>query len=282
MLGFNYNLIMTKKRLDNLLVEQGFFDTKSKALGAVLAGKVKVNDEKITKAGFQVKADAKIIVEMNPYVSRGGFKLEKAIKEFGIDLKNKICLDAGASTGGFTDCMLQNGASKIYAVDVGHGQLDWKLCTDERVISKEKTNIKNCTAEAIYGSDPVEADFLSADLSFISLNKVLKNIKNLINKKAMLLLIKPQFEAGRDKIQKGGVVRDKEVHFEVIKNVINYALELELYPQNLTFSPITGPSGNIEYLIYLTDEKNLIEDDRIQDIINNSFEKLGQPKCLKK
>ena len=167
---------MAKKRLDDLLVEQGFFDTKSKALGAVLAGKVKVNDEKITKAGFQVKDEAKIEVEKNPYVSRGGFKLEKAIKEFEIDLKDKICVDAGASTGGFTDCMLQNGASKVYAVDVGHGQLDWKLRTDDRVIVIEKTNIKNCTAEAVYGSNAIEADFLSADLSFISLKRLSSSI----------------------------------------------------------------------------------------------------------
>jgi 23S rRNA (cytidine1920-2'-O)/16S rRNA (cytidine1409-2'-O)-methyltransferase len=266
---------MAKTRLDDFLIEKGFFETKSKAQGAILAGKVKINNEKITKAGFQIKDEVEIEVQKNPYVSRGGFKLEKALKEFGINVKDKICLDAGASTGGFTDCMLQNGALKVYAVDVGHNQIDWKFRSDSRVVVIEKTNIKNCSAEQIYGDNPIEADFLSADLSFISLNKVLANMKNLIRQKAMLLLIKPQFEAGRENIQKGGVVRDKGVHFEVIKNVINHAQELELYPQNLTFSPITGPSGNIEYLIYLTDEKNLIEDDKIQDIINNSFENLG-------
>jgi len=266
---------MAKTRLDDFLIKKGFFETKSKAQGAILAGKVKVNNEKITKAGFQIKDEVEIEVQKNPYVSRGGFKLEKALKEFGINVKDKICLDAGASTGGFTDCMLQNGALKVYAVDVGHNQIDWKFRSDSRVVVIEKTNIKNCCAEQIYGDNPIEADFLSADLSFISLNKVLANMKNLTRQKAMLLLIKPQFEAGRENIQKGGVVRDKEVHFEVIKNVINHAQELELYPQNLTFSPITGPSGNIEYLIYLTDEKNLIEDDKIQDIINNSFENLG-------
>ncbi len=267
---------MAKKRLDDLLLEQGFFETKSKAQGAILAGKVKVNNEKITKAGFQIKDEVKIEVEKNPYVSRGGFKLEKAIKDFGINLKDKICLDAGASTGGFTDCMLQNGAAKVYAVDVGHGQIDWKLRTDKKVAVIEKTNIKNCSTEDIYASNPVEADFLSADLSFISLNKVLANLKNLTREKHLLLLIKPQFEAGRENVEKGGVVKDKGIHFEVIKNVINYAQNLELYPQNLTFSPITGPSGNIEYLIYLTDEKNMLEDDRIQDIINSAFENLGQ------
>lgn len=273
---------MAKKRLDDLLVEQGFFDTKSKAQGAILAGKVKVNNEKITKAGFQIKDLPQLEVEKSPYVSRGGFKIEKALKEFGIDLKDKICLDAGASTGGFTDCMLQNGASKVYAVDVGYGQIDWKLRTDERVVVIEKTNIRNCKPEDVYAQNSIEADFLSADLSFISLNKVLENLKTLLREKGMLLLIKPQFEAGRELVQKGGVVRDENVHFDVIKNVIDYAQKLDLYPQNLTFSPITGPSGNIEYLIYLTDEKNLIEDDRIQDIIKNAFENLGTLQCLKK
>jgi 23S rRNA (cytidine1920-2'-O)/16S rRNA (cytidine1409-2'-O)-methyltransferase len=191
---------MAKIRLDDFLIEKGFFETKSKAQGAILAGKVKVNNEKITKAGFQIKDEVEIEVQKNPYVSRGGFKLEKALKEFGINVKDKICLDAGASTGGFTDCMLQNGALKVYAVDVGHNQIDWKFRSDSRVVVIEKTNIKNCCAEQIYGDNPIEADFLSADLSFISLNKVLANMKNLTRQKAMLLLIKPQFEAGRENI----------------------------------------------------------------------------------
>jgi len=275
---FKYNLAMAKKRFDDLLVQQGFFETKSKAQAAILAGKVKIGMEKITKAGFQINEDEKlqITVEKNPYVSRGGFKIEKAIKEFGIDLKDKICLDAGASTGGFSDCLLQNGASKIYAVDVGYGQLDWKLRSDDRVVVIERTNIKNCSAQDIYGEMPIESDFLCADLSFISIKKVLENFKNLIREKAMVLLIKPQFEAGRDKIQKGGVVRDPKIHFEVIKNVIEFAQTLELYPQNLTSSPITGPSGNIEYLIFLKDEKNSLDDDKIQSIIDDVFANLGQ------
>jgi 23S rRNA (cytidine1920-2'-O)/16S rRNA (cytidine1409-2'-O)-methyltransferase len=268
---------MAKKRLDELLTEKGFFETKSKAQAAILAGKVKINDEKITKAGYQIKEDEKldIQVEKNPYVSRGGFKIEKAIKEFNIDMTGKICLDAGASTGGFVDCMLQNGASKVYAVDVGYGQLDWKVRSDERVVVIERTNIKNCSQEEIYGENPIECDFLSADLSFISLEKVLDNFKKLLCKQEMVLLIKPQFEAGREKIQKGGVVRDKSVHLEVIQNVINYASKLDLFPQNLTYSPITGPSGNIEYLIYLKDEKKTLEDDKIQSIIDDAFSNLG-------
>ncbi len=274
---FEYNLAMSKKRLDDLLTEKNFFETKSKAQAAILAGKVKIDGQKITKAGFQVKENQnfEIEVEKIPYVSRGGLKIEKALKVFEIDLKDKICLDAGASTGGFTDCMLQNGAKKVYAVDVGYGQLDWKLRSDERVIVIERTNIKNCSVTDIYGENPVESDFLCADLSFISIEKVLANFKNLTREKNMVLLIKPQFEAGREKIQKGGVVRDPEVHFQVIKNVINFAQTLELYPHNLTSSPITGPSGNIEYLIYLKEEKKSFEDDKIQSIIDEVFENLG-------
>lgn len=274
---FEYNLIMAKKRLDDFLTEKNFFETKSKAQAAILAGKVKLDGEKITKAGFQVKEGQNFEVEVEkiPYVSRGGLKLEKALKKFCIDLKDKICLDAGASTGGFTDCMLQNGAKKVYAVDVGYGQLDWKLRSDERVTVIERTNIKNCSTEDVYGENPVESDFLCADLSFISIEKVLSNFKNLTREKNMILLIKPQFEAGREKIQKGGVVRDPNVHFEVIKNVINCAQNLELYVQDLTFSPITGPSGNIEYLIYLKEEKNSLKDDKIQSVIDDAFKNLG-------
>lgn len=274
---FEYNLAMEKKRLDDLLTERGFFETKSKAQAAILAGKVKIDAKKITKAGFQIKDDQnfEVEIEKNPYVSRGGQKIEKALRVFEIDLKDKICLDAGASTGGFTDCILQSGAKKVYAVDVGYGQLDWKLRSDDRVKVIERTNIKNCTTENIYGENPVESDFLCADLSFISIKKVLLNFKNLTREKNMVLLIKPQFEAGREKIQKGGVVRDPKVHFEVIKNVIDYAQSLELYPQNLTSSPITGPSGNIEYLIYLKEEKNSLEDDKIQSIIDDAFKNLG-------
>ena len=189
-----------------------------------------------------------------PFVSRGGFKLDKAVKEFNIDLNGKICLDAGASTGGFTDCMLQNGAKKVYSVDVGYGQFSWKLRNDSRVKVIERVNIKNCEAEDIYDENEEKAEFLTMDLSFISITKVLKNIIRLAdeNKFEIVALIKPQFEAGKEQIGKNGVVKDISVHKEVIENVINYAKSLNLYVKNLTFSPIKGPKGNIEYLIYLT------------------------------
>ena len=266
-----------KVRLDDFLVEKNFFETKSKAQAMILAGKVKLNGEKITKAGYQIKDEnVQIEIETIPYVSRGGFKLEKAIKSFDIDLSNKICLDAGASTGGFTDCMLQNGAKKVYAVDVGYGQLDWKLRNDERVITIERTNIKNCPFEDIYESE-VEAEFLSADLSFISITKVLPNLKNLVLPNAtMVFLIKPQFEAGKEKVEKGGVVKNKNTHFEVIKNVIDFAKEAGLFVQGLDFSPITGPKGNIEYLICLNNHSTNFEDEQIWSIINTAYLQLGK------
>lgn len=266
-----------KIRLDDFLVEKKFFDTKSKAQAMILAGKVKINGEKITKAGYQIKDEnSQIEIETIPYVSRGGFKLEKALESFSIDLKNKICLDAGASTGGFTDCMLQNGAKKVYSVDVGYGQLDWKLRQDPRVVTIERTNIKNCSVSDIYKNE-VDAEFLSADLSFISIVKVLPNLKKLlISGASMVFLIKPQFEAGKDKVEKGGVIKNKNTHFEVIKNVINYASELELYPQGLDFSPITGPKGNIEYLIFLNNKKAYFEDEQIWSIIDSAYSHLGK------
>ncbi|HIZ29328.1 MAG TPA: TlyA family RNA methyltransferase [Candidatus Adamsella sp.] len=268
---------MEKKRLDNLLIERGLFETKSKAQAAIMAGDVKINGEKITKAGFQIKdtEDLNIEIQTMPYVSRGGFKLEKAIKSFNIDFSNKICLDAGASTGGFTDCLLQNGASKIYAVDVGYGQIAWKLREDPRVKVIEKTNIKNCQPEDIYDNTDEKAEFAVMDLSFISITKVLPNIKKMLSKQQMVALIKPQFEAGREQIGKNGVVTDKKVHIEVIKSVISYAKTINLFPKNLTYSSIKGPAGNIEYLIYLTDEPNYLDDDKIQSVADEAFEILN-------
>lgn len=266
-----------KIRLDDFLVKKNFFDTKSKAQAMILAGKVKVDGEKITKAGYQIKDEnIKIEIEIIPYVSRGGFKLEKALKSFNIDLKDKICLDAGASTGGFCDCMLQNGAKRVYAVDVGYGQLDWKLRQDPRVVTIERTNVKNCAPSDIYENE-VEAEFLSADLSFISIAKVLPNLKNLVRAdSSMVFLIKPQFEAGKEKVEKGGVVKNPNTHFEVIKNVVTCAERLGLYTQGLDFSPITGPKGNIEYLIFLTNEKVYFKDEQIQSIINTAYSHLGK------
>lgn len=268
---------MEKKRLDNLLIEKGLFDSKSKAQAAIMAGDVKINGKKITKSGFQIKDTETLNIEIHtmPYVSRGGFKLEKAIKSFNIDFTNKICLDAGASTGGFTDCLLQNGASKIYAVDVGYGQIAWKLREDKRVKVVEKTNIKNCLPNDIYGEGEEKAEFAVMDLSFISLSKVLENIKKMLSKQQMISLIKPQFEAGREQIGKNGVVSDKTVHIDVIKSVINYSKTINLYPKDLTYSSIKGPAGNIEYLIYLTDEPNFINDDKIQNVVDEAFEILN-------
>ena len=247
-----------KERLDKYLTDLGYFETKSKAAAAILAGSVKINDEYITKAGFQINPlkEYEIVVKSMPYVSRGGFKLKKALDAFNFNPKGRICLDAGASTGGFTDCLLQNGAEFVYAVDVGYGQLDWKIRSDERVKTIEKTNLKICVFEDIYAEGEPVADLLVSDMSFISLTKVLPNLKKLLNPNfhEMICLIKPQFEAGKDKVEKGGVVRDKNVHKEVIENVINCAKNLEYKISGLTYSSIKGPSGNIEYLIWIGGE----------------------------
>lgn len=266
---------MTKERLDKILTDKGFFESKSRAQAAIMAGDVKVDGVIITKAGFQFEEKENTIFEIKsmPFVSRGGFKLDKAIKAFELDLKDKICLDAGASTGGFTDCMLQNGAKKVYSVDVGYGQIAWKLRTDNRVKVIEKVNIKNCSEEQIYSQNDEKAQFLTMDLSFISITKVLENIIKLANKDKfeIVSLIKPQFEAGKDQVGKNGVVKEKETHIEVIKNVIEYSKTLNLKTKNLTYSPIKGPKGNIEYLIYLS---NFGEDAEIniENIINSAHE----------
>ncbi len=247
---------MTKERLDKILTDKGFFETKSKAQAAIMAGDVRIDGIVITKAGFLLEAKENTVFEIKsmPFVSRGGFKLDKAIKTFGIDLKDKICLDAGASTGGFTDCMLQAGAKKVYSVDVGYGQIAWKLRTDNRVKVIEKVNVKNCNPSEIYSENDEVAEFLTMDLSFISISKVLPNLLKLANPKGfeIVSLIKPQFEAGKEQVGKNGVVREKEIHIEVIENVIKYCRDNNLYIKGLTYSPIKGPKGNIEYLIYLS------------------------------
>lgn len=264
---------MKKERLDKYLVDLGFFETKSKASAAILAGDVKINDEYITKAGFQINIEKEydIIVKQMPFVSRGGFKLQKALLTFPVNPQGRICFDAGASTGGFTDCLLQHEAKFVYAVDVGYGQLDWKIRSDKRVKTIERTNLKIASFEEIYSPDEQIADLLVSDLSFISLTKVLENLKKLLNPEfhEMICLIKPQFEAGKEKIEKGGVVRNKTTHVEVINNVINFATSIGYFINGLTFSSIKGPSGNIEYLVWLStrnenqqvpDINNLVED----------------------
>ena len=264
---------MAKERLDKILTDKGFFETKSKAQAAIMAGDVKVDGVVITKAGFQIQPKENTIFEIKsmPFVSRGGFKLDKAIKAFNIDLTDKICLDAGASTGGFTDCMLQNGAKKVYSVDVGYGQIAWKLRTDERVKVVEKVNVKSCTVEEVYAPEEEKAEFITMDLSFISITKVLENVLKLTREKnfEIVSLIKPQFEAGKEQVGKNGVVREKEIHIEVINNVLNFCTSHNLYVKNFTFSPIKGPAGNIEYLVYLTDMPILNEID-IEQVVDKA------------
>ena len=263
---------MSKERLDKTLVDLGYFETRQKAQAAIMAQDVKINGETITKAGFLLEVTDKTIIEIKtmPFVSRGGFKLEKALNSFNIDLTDRICLDAGASTGGFSDCMLQRNAKFIYAVDVGYGQFAWKLRQSEKIKVIERTNVKNCAFEDIYSENEPIADFCAMDLSFISITKVLPNIIKLLGEKQELaLLIKPQFEAGKEQVGKNGVVRDKNTHISVIKNVIDCALELNLHTHNLQFSPIKGPKGNIEYLIHLKNEPTENEID-IEKIVNEA------------
>lgn len=239
-----------KERLDVLLVKKGLAPSREKAKTMIMEGNVFVNNQREDKAGTNIPEDAVIEIKGNTlkYVSRGGLKLEKAMTHFGISLEDKICMDIGASTGGFTDCMLQNGAKKVYAVDVGYGQFAWKLRTDERVVCMEKTNIRYVTPEDI--ADVL--DFASVDVSFISLAKVLPAAKELLRDEGeMVCLIKPQFEAGREKVGKKGVVRDPAVHREVIEKVITEARELGFSILHLEYSPIKGPEGNIEYLIHI-------------------------------
>ena len=239
-----------KERLDVLLVQRGMAASREKAKAMIMAGEILVDGEREDKAGSMFPDTVTITQKGRPlpYVSRGGLKLEKAMTHFGLDLTGKICMDVGASTGGFTDCMLQNGAVKVYAVDVGHGQLDWKLRNDERVVCMERTNIRYVTPEDI--QEPVQ--FVSIDVSFISLTKVLLPVRNLMEEGAeMTALIKPQFEAGREKVGKKGVVRDPAVHLEVIQTVISYAKSISFGVRHLEFSPIKGPEGNTEYLVHL-------------------------------
>ena len=244
---------MAKERLDVLLVERGLAGSRERAKRMIMAGEVLVDNQKIDKAGATVKAEAEIRLLGHdiPYVSRGGLKLEKAMQEFGVQMKGKRCADIGASTGGFTDCMLQNGAVQVFAIDVGYGQLAWKLRTDERVVNMERTNIRNVTPEDI-GS---LLDFASIDVAFISLTKVLPVAHSLLKEDAELVaLIKPQFEAGREFVGKKGVVRDPAIHANVIRQITDFATVTGFVPVALTFSPVKGPEGNIEYLIRLSKE----------------------------
>lgn len=265
-----------KERLDILLVEKGICESREKAKTNIMAGLIFVDGQRVDKAGEKVKVDADIVFkgEKLKYVSRGGLKLEKAMNTFGINLADKVCMDIGASTGGFTDCMLQNDASKVFAVDVGYGQFAWKLRTDERVVCMEKTNIRYVTPEDI----GVALDFASIDVSFISLRTIMPAVKELLGPKGeVVALIKPQFEAGRDKVGKKGVVREKSVHLEVINTIINFLLENDFNVLGLSYSPIKGPEGNREYLVYFTKDKereSSFELSQIDDIVNESHSQL--------
>lgn len=243
-----------KERLDVLLVKKGFYQSRERAKASIMAGIVYVDGQKSDKAGNMVDENAEITVKENicPYVSRGGLKLDKAMNLWQFPLDGTVCMDIGASTGGFTDCMLQKGASKVYAVDVGYGQLDYKLRIDERVINMEKCNIRYVEKDDI--ADPI--DFISIDVSFISLKLVFPVASKLLTDEGHLVcLVKPQFEAGREQVGKKGIVRDRNVHRQVIENVADYALQNGLYPVGLTYSPVTGAKGNIEYLMHLSKVK---------------------------
>ncbi len=264
-----------KTRLDIAVFERGLAPSREKAKALIMAGIVYVNNQKSDKAGREVKDDDVIEVRGSTlkYVSRGGLKLEKAMECFPITLDDKICMDVGASTGGFTDCMLMNGAKKVYSVDVGYGQLAWKLRTDERVVNLERTNFRYATREQI----PDEIDFSSVDVSFISLKHILPNLSMLLSKNgSAVCLIKPQFEAGREKVGKKGVVSDLSTHLEVVEKVISLALENGFSVKGLEFSPIKGPEGNIEYLIYLvkSDEPTVDGCVNASALVNKSHEEL--------
>lgn len=271
-----------KKRIDVLMTERGLAESREKAKAIIMSGIVYVNGQKEDKAGTTFPDDLTTRIEVRGaslrYVSRGGLKLEKAMKEFPIDLQGKICMDIGASTGGFTDCMLQNGAKKVFAVDVGHGQLAWKLRNDERVVCMEKMNIRYIAPEDIGGE---KLDFASVDVSFISLSKVLPPVWPLLKEGAeMVCLIKPQFEAGRGEVGKKGVVRDRKVHEEVILRTADFVKETGFVIRGLTYSPIRGPEGNIEYLIWIrrpdgkeTDGGVEVTGERVAELVAESHEK---------
>ena len=254
-----------KERLDVLLVEKNIISSREKAKACIMEGKVYVEGQKVDKAGEKVNSDANIEYRGDTlkYVSRGGLKLEKAMNEYDISLENKVCMDIGASTGGFTDCMLQNGACKVFSVDVGYGQFAWKLRTDERVVCMERTNIRYVTPDDIGEL----LDFASIDVSFISLKKIMPATLNLLKESGeVVALIKPQFEAGREKVGKKGVVREKETHKEVVYGIVDYLLEQDLNVLGVNYSPIKGPEGNREYLVYFTKDKAKISEFKREDV----------------
>ena len=266
-----------KERLDVLLVKRNLVESREKAKAIIMSGNVFVDGQREDKAGTTFPEGVQIEVKGNklPYVSRGGLKLEKAVANFDVELQDKVCTDVGSSTGGFTDCMLQNGARKVFAIDVGTNQLAWKLRQDERVVCMEKTNIRYVTPEDL----GERIDFSSIDVSFISLTKVLLPIRNYLKEDGQIVaLIKPQFEAGREQVGKKGVVKDINVHFQVCKNALSYAAEAGLYSAGLSYSPIKGPEGNIEYLMYLKKMpcESAVSDETIWEVIKKSHDSLDK------
>ncbi len=268
-----------KERLDVLLVKRNLVESREKAKAIIMSGNVFVEGQREDKAGstFDESVQIEVKGQKLPYVSRGGLKLEKAMANFEVNLQDKVCTDVGSSTGGFTDCMLQNGARKVFAIDVGHGQLAWKLRQDERVVCMEKTNIRYVTPEDL----GEKIDFSSIDVSFISLTKVLLPIRNYLKDDGQIVaLIKPQFEAGREKVGKKGVVREKSTHHEVIELVVSYALSIGFKVLALDFSPIKGPEGNIEYLVHLqkSEECGVLSDLQLdwKQVVENAFDTLGK------
>lgn len=266
-----------KQRLDVLMTEMGLSESREKAKALIMAGQVYIDNQKCDKAGLMVDISKtpEIRGETLKYVSRGGLKLEKAMSEFPITMQDKTTMDIGASTGGFTDCMLQNGAKKVFSVDVGYGQLAWKLRQDARVVNMERTNIRYVTPEDIGCS----IDFASIDVSFISLKLVLPVAYNLLSENGeVVALIKPQFEAGREQVGKKGVVRDINVHLDVVKRVLSFAEEIGFCPLGLSFSPIKGPEGNIEYLVYLKKSENtpMISEADIKNVVESSHNELAR------
>ena len=264
-----------KKRLDVAMTEQGLAESRQKAQAVIMAGQVYVDGQKVDKAGAPVGESARIEVrgKTMPYVSRGGLKLEKAMATFPISLDGAVCADIGASTGGFTDCMLQNGAAKVYAVDVGYGQLAWKLRSDERVVCMERTNARYLTHAEI----PQELDFASVDVSFISLKLILPALAGLVREGGhVACLVKPQFEAGKEKVGKKGVVRDPAVHLEVLEHFLEHAKEANFTVLGLTFSPIRGPEGNIEYLGYLVKGEGQMPELDLKALVEQSHQTLKE------
>lgn len=268
-----------KERLDVLLVKRNLVESREKAKAIIMSGSVFVEGQREDKAGttFSDEVHIEIKGHVMPYVSRGGLKLEKAVFNFDVDLRDKVCTDVGSSTGGFTDCMLQNGAKKVFAIDVGRGQLAWKLRQDARVVCMEKTNIRYVTPEDL----GEKIDFSSIDVSFISLTKVLLPIRNYLKDEGQIVaLIKPQFEAGREKVGKKGVVREKETHYEVIELILSYAVSIGFAILNLDFSPIKGPEGNIEYLVHLQKKEEVGTLDEVtldwHQVVDRAFEALAK------